>query len=152
MALKIYSSSAGSGKTYTITYFFLKLILSGKTGDFTSHILAITFTNKAASEMKERIIRTLWNICNNSEDAITANLVLELKVQRPELLVRAKEALKFILFHYSSFHISTIDSFFQKVTTAFSRDLQLQEGFEVLLEESIAISEAVKATLRRAGC
>ena len=52
--LRIYKSSAGSGKTYTLVKEFLRIAL--KSPDKFRHILAITFTNKAANEMKERII------------------------------------------------------------------------------------------------
>ena len=55
----IYRSSAGSGKTYTLALSFIALALKGgQYGkvDYYRKILAITFTNKAASEMKERVL------------------------------------------------------------------------------------------------
>ena len=52
---KIYSSSAGSGKTYTLAKEYIKLALRSKSPWYFNHILAVTFTNKAAGEMKERI-------------------------------------------------------------------------------------------------
>lgn len=56
----IYSSSAGSGKTYTLTKEYLKLALKpGGEERYYRHILAITFTNAAANEMKERILSEL---------------------------------------------------------------------------------------------
>ena len=56
---KIYSASAGSGKTFTLVKEYLKICLSSKSPKKFVEILAITFTNKAASEMKERIITSL---------------------------------------------------------------------------------------------
>lgn len=53
----IYKSSAGSGKTYTLTLEYLKLALANP-GAF-RQILAVTFTNKATAEMKERIVKEL---------------------------------------------------------------------------------------------
>ncbi|HPE58643.1 MAG TPA: UvrD-helicase domain-containing protein, partial [Bacteroidales bacterium] len=50
----IYRSSAGSGKTRTLAKAYLKLALASRT-DYFKHILAVTFTNKATQEMKERI-------------------------------------------------------------------------------------------------
>ena len=57
--LQIYSSSAGSGKTYTLTQAYLTLLLNQEQPYYFRHILAITFTNDAANEMKERIMQTL---------------------------------------------------------------------------------------------
>ena len=55
----VYNASAGSGKTFTLVKAYLKIILKSPFYDTFKNILAITFTNKAASEMKERIIDTL---------------------------------------------------------------------------------------------
>ena len=56
----IYRSSAGSGKTYALVLAYIKLALLGDEQVFKPnyfrHILAITFTNKAASEMKKRVL------------------------------------------------------------------------------------------------
>ena len=56
---KIYSASAGSGKTFTLVKEYLKICLKTKSPQKFMAILAITFTNKAATEMKERIIKSL---------------------------------------------------------------------------------------------
>jgi ATP-dependent exoDNAse (exonuclease V) beta subunit len=47
---KIYASSAGSGKTYTLTKEYLKLALQTDDAAYFKQILAITFTNDAANE------------------------------------------------------------------------------------------------------
>lgn len=68
--LTILKASAGSGKTYSLTYEYIKLLLGYKDGDGRyrlnrrnrdrhRHILAITFTNKATDEMKQRIVHEL---------------------------------------------------------------------------------------------
>ena len=60
---KVYQASAGAGKTYTIVKEYLKLCLKNeKTTSEFSHILAITFTNMAANEMKEKIVKQLVKI------------------------------------------------------------------------------------------
>ena len=56
---RIYSSSAGSGKTYQLAKEYLKLALGADDPAYFKSILAITFTNDAAGEMKERIIGAL---------------------------------------------------------------------------------------------
>ena len=58
-AFSIYNASAGSGKTYTLVKEYLKIILKAKHNDAYRNILAITFTNKAAAEMQERISKLL---------------------------------------------------------------------------------------------
>ncbi|HNC34791.1 MAG TPA: UvrD-helicase domain-containing protein, partial [Bacteroidia bacterium] len=52
--LKIYQSSAGSGKTYTLVKEYLLLVL--KSPAALKGTLAVTFTNAATGEMKERLI------------------------------------------------------------------------------------------------
>ena len=66
---KIYKSSAGSGKTFTLVKEYLALALSDKLIDKHPNILAITFTNKAANEMKERILEYLFGLKTSSEFA-----------------------------------------------------------------------------------
>src|SRR5690554_3444877 len=63
--LTIYSASAGSGKTFSLVQNYLKLTLGeGVASKNFAKILAMTFTNKAAWEMKERVIQALdwWRI------------------------------------------------------------------------------------------
>ena len=59
--LVVYRSSAGSGKTYTLAINYIAISLSNykKQKNYYRKVLAITFTNKAAKEMKERILLML---------------------------------------------------------------------------------------------
>jgi ATP-dependent exoDNAse (exonuclease V) beta subunit len=59
--LLVYKASAGSGKTYTLSAEYIARLLCG-TPDTYRHILAVTFTNKATAEMKERILQYLWEL------------------------------------------------------------------------------------------
>ncbi len=61
--LTIYSASAGSGKTYTLTEEYLKLVI--KQPSNYKHVIAVTFTNKATEEMKQRIIEKLSELAND---------------------------------------------------------------------------------------
>ena len=65
----VYRSSAGSGKTYTLAVNYLALAISKSLikRDYYKKILAITFTNKAAQEMKERVLYYL-NILSQGKD------------------------------------------------------------------------------------
>ena len=65
----IYKASAGSGKTYTLVKEYLKLVLTDPSKY--RHILAVTFTNKAAYEMKSRIMSSLKMLSGLGEDTVT---------------------------------------------------------------------------------
>ena len=65
-----YNSSAGSGKTFTLVKEYLKIALESDNPNQYRQILAITFTNKAAAEMKERVLGTL--IAFSSDDDLVA--------------------------------------------------------------------------------
>ena len=71
-AFTIYDASAGSGKTYTLTKEYLKILFLASNDDAYKKILAITFTNKAVNEMKSRIVSSLYefSIDTTSEKAL----------------------------------------------------------------------------------
>ncbi len=165
--LTIYKASAGSGKTYTLAYEYIKLLLGVKldggryvlnTPKYTrgkalrtrphSHILAITFTNKATAEMKSRIIKELDNLSHLPEDgekdaAYASALVKEYGCTREELAALAGHSLKRLLFDYDAFNISTIDTFFQTVLRSFAREIDRQGDFRLEIDEAYVINAAV---------
>ncbi len=142
---KIYSSSAGSGKTYTLTKEYLKLALRpGVRDDYFRHILAVTFTNAAANEMKDRILKRLAEMAAGKESPLLDELVGELynfesdsgafEVAKTELRQRADKVFKTILHRYADFSVTTIDSFTQRVVMAFTDELGFPYSFEVEME------------------
>ena len=128
--LKIYSASAGSGKTHLLTESYLKLLLLNDT-DF-RRILAVTFTNKATDEMKSRIVEELHRIIVAPETSLFLKDAGAGSVERCQQ--RAKQALPAILHDYSSFTVSTIDRFFQQVLRAFTREVGVNEGYTLELD------------------
>ena len=70
--LVVYKASAGSGKTWRLAVEYIKLLLQRP--DAYRHILAVTFTNKAAGEMKERVLDNLWALSQGREDGKTQHL------------------------------------------------------------------------------
>ena len=136
MSLVVYKSSAGSGKTHTLVLEYLKITLQNP--DKYRRVLAITFTNKAAGEMKERIISTLQSLSDGDINTVTAQSLMEQLKFTPELLTeRAKKLLANIVHHYEDFGISTIDSFVHRIIRTFANDVKLPYGFEVVIENII---------------
>ncbi|UZD24111.1 UvrD-helicase domain-containing protein [Algoriphagus halophytocola] len=139
----IYKSSAGSGKTYTLTLEYLKLALQSPHAF--KQILAVTFTNKATQEMKERIIGELKRLRNqvNPDEKMDSELIKSLQVDVATLKVLAQQTLTAILHDYGRFSVSTIDSFFQKVVRAFAREIDLNAKFDVELDQDAVLERVV---------
>ena len=156
MPFVVYRSSAGSGKTFTLVKEYLKLLLENPL-QF-RHILAITFTNKAANEMKERVIRALTAFSALEEPTVSKadrtlleKLEEETGMTEDEIVNRSRTALSLILHRYSEFAIGTIDSFSHRVIRTFAHDFRLPVRFDVETESDVLISTAVDMVLQRAG-
>ncbi len=160
--LTIHKASAGSGKTYTLTYTYIKLLLGQKSPGSEKYtlapeaernrhrsILAITFTNKATDEMKQRIVARLADIAEgcDSDESFTRNLCADLHCSPPQLQKRAAKALSELLSDFGQFNVSTIDSFFQTVLRTFAREVNLQGGYEIELDEDHATFVGVSQML-----
>ncbi len=152
----IYKSSAGSGKTTTLIYIFLKLSLASTDANRFKKILAITFTNKAAAEMKERLISELNKISTISADYkggdfVIDGLLKELNTDLATLSQRALSSFKILLHDFNDLSIGTIDQFNHRLIRSFSRDLRLKSDFEVELDEKSLFHEAVQRLIDRVG-
>lgn len=139
--LTVYRASAGSGKTYQLTGEYLKLLFSGN--GLYRRILAVTFTNKATDEMKSRIIQELDVLAKGEKSGYLDALCKDFSLTADEVYQKAQRILLEILHDYSSFNISTIDRFFQQTMRAFAREIGLQGGYNVELDTSRVLSEAV---------
>jgi ATP-dependent exoDNAse (exonuclease V) beta subunit len=151
---KIYGSSAGSGKTFTLTKAYLKLVLGESDPRYFQKILAITFTNDAANEMKQRIMRSLKEISIGDEKAKV--LINVLKDELPDVEVtelRKRAGLVFleILHEYNDFAVKTIDSFVNQIVSSFTFDLDLPYNYEINLDTSQLLSEAVDKLIDKIG-
>jgi ATP-dependent exoDNAse (exonuclease V) beta subunit len=147
---QIYSAAAGSGKTYTLAKTYLSLLLRSNSSRPFQHILAITFTNKAAAEMKERVLSSLHYFAHRSDqsDPVKEGLLQELSeglsLSSEHIRGRSKTLLKEILHNYSAFELTTIDAFTHKLIRSFALDLALNPGFEVTLEPHSYLKEAIE--------
>jgi len=152
---KIYNASAGSGKTYTLTKEYLKIIFSSKSRKSYRHILAITFTNKAVNEMKERILGSLFQFSNttNWENAspMFKTISEEINISKEDLNKKAGNILKEILHNYAFFDVSTIDKFTHRLIRTFAKDLKIPQNFEVVLNTELLLNEAVSRLIHKAG-
>ena len=71
---QVYNASAGSGKTFTLVKEYLKILLVSDDIFTFQKILAITFTNKAAGEMKERVLKNLQEFSEGEKnDLLSTN-------------------------------------------------------------------------------
>ena len=138
--LTIYKASAGSGKTFRLVLEYLKLVLQNENNY--RHILAVTFTNKATAEMKERVISQLFELASGSKNAYSDILQKELNIPFTGIQERAKNSLRNILHDYNRFSISTIDKFTQRVLKAFNRELGISPGYVLELDNEIILQEA----------
>ena len=153
------NASAGSGKTYALVQKILIICLSHpKRYDTIKNILALTFTNKAANEMKKRLIDWLKGftdedyVQNKDLQGIKEKLEkLGIKVSIEELHHRAKEVLDYILHHYSTLNISTIDKFNSKLVRSFSYELGLPHQFNLEIQNEPYLIEAVDRLLDEIG-
>ena len=146
----VYSSSAGSGKTYQLTKAYLLLALGADDPAYFKRVLAITFTNDAAGEMKERIVEALRRFAYpeaEKTDGLLAEVAAELGLTSAEVQRRAAATFRLVLYHYADFGVSTIDSFVQRIVTAFTRELGLPATFEVELDTDSVLQSAVAALL-----
>jgi ATP-dependent exoDNAse (exonuclease V) beta subunit len=162
----IYKSSAGSGKTFTLVKEYLALALNDSSNppQAYKHILAITFTNKAAAEMKERIVKALKELAEEDYTSISVgsktllailkeHKKLNAKVQLDDKTIRqrAKNILTAILHNYSDFAIGTIDAFVHKVVRTFAFDLKIPMSFEIEMDDEKLLTQAIDLLIAKIG-
>ena len=150
---KVLRSSAGSGKTYALAINFISIALVGAKNtkaDYYKKILAMTFTNKAAKEMKERVLDYL-NILSNRKDKdnILQTIISETSLSEKEVFILSKEIRNHILHNYSDLKISTIDKFTYGIVRTFAKDLQLNQNFELEMDSYKIIQPVVSLLLSR---
>gem|GEM_PF-76289 len=159
-----YRSSAGSGKTFTLVKEYLRLLLFAYNENaevskkYFARILALTFTNKAANEMRERIIKTLEELSgvNYTENELLKVLTQPVEeggtgMSAEEIHHRAKNILKKLLHNFNNFNISTIDKFTLKVVNAFATDLQLPLHYEIYLDKEELLERSIDLFLQKVG-
>ncbi len=149
MELLVYKASAGSGKTFTLAVEYIRqLILNPRSYQ---QILAVTFTNKATAEMKERILSQLYGIwiADEDSDAYLKRITQLTGMQEKEIRIAAGQALRYMLHDYTRFRIETIDSFFQSVMRNLARELELSPNLNIELNNEEILDVAVDSMIEK---
>lgn len=152
MELLVYKASAGSGKTFTLAVEYIKhLILNPRAY---RQILAVTFTNKATAEMKERILQQLYGIwVSDPASEPYLNRIREdlqrKNLSEDDIRLAAGTALQYMLHDYSRFRVETIDSFFQSVMRNLARELELSPNLNIELNNTEVLSDAVDSLIEK---
>ncbi len=152
---QVYNASAGSGKTFTLVKEYLKILLQSSDIHRFQNILAITFTNKAAAEMKERVIHNLRDFSSpeilNDKNDMFDQIERETQLEDRVIHQRSIRILQSILNNYSSFNITTIDSFTHRLIRNFAFDLGLSLNFDVEMDAKSLLNEAVDVLISKIG-
>ena len=143
----IINASAGSGKTFALTKRILIKILKSKDENYFKRILALTFTNRAAAEMKSRILKNLKDFSESqikdSPTEMFEQVKKELALSSEKITILAKERLNLLLHNYSFFQIETLDSFNHHIIRAFYKELNLDPDFRVVIEAEEILDQSV---------
>lgn len=147
--LLVYKASAGSGKTFTLAVQYIRQLIEDPYSY--RRILAVTFTNKATTEMKERILSQLYGIATSlkSSDGYLKEIMKTSDKSVDEIRRAADTALKNIIHDYSRFRIETIDSFFQSVMRNLARELELGANMTIELNNGDVLSDAVDSMIEK---
>ena len=162
----VIKASAGSGKTYNLALQYIQHLLFATTGDgrlvprrhgagvLNAHrqLLAITFTNAATDEMKDRIVKELYLLSQPGMDSdYLEGFMHQSGLAESSVRTLARQALCEMLFDYSNFNVSTIDSFFQSILRNFARELDRDFNYDIQLDEDYAVRVAVHNFLMALG-
>ncbi len=154
-SFSIYNASAGSGKTYTLSKEYIKILLQSQSNEAYRKILAITFTNKAVEEMKTRIIFYLLEFSkeetSEKADDLLKDIAKETGLSIATIKDKSKVIIKSIIHNYTAFDISTIDRFTLKIIKSFSHELNIPLDFDISLETDLLMQEAIETVISKAG-
>lgn len=145
--VKILKASAGSGKTYRLAYEYIRSVIDSP--QLYRHILAVTFTNKATEEMKQRIVGELNALANGSPSGYMGDLERDLGLDGQTIRRRAADARTKILHDYSRFTVLTIDKFFQRIIRSFIKELGIDLNFNLELQTDSILDSATDRLVDR---
>jgi ATP-dependent exoDNAse (exonuclease V) beta subunit len=153
---QVLHSSAGAGKTHALVKHYIGLALNGPAHNGYAAILALTFTNKAAAEMRERIIDYLEGLAAGTDLSgalldVQQEVIRSAGIDADELRRRAGNTLTHMLHHWPQLAVTTIDAFTRRVVMPFARDLRLDSDLRMTTEEQYYRDMAVERLLQEVG-
>ena len=151
MSIRIMKSSAGAGKTFNLAKTYIRLLLGSDDIFAYRHILAVTFTNKATAEMKNRILKELDILASNPGKSPYIEDFSKEFGSRETVRKRSQNVLRLILHDYGAFSVSTIDHFFQNALRSFARELGRFPDYQVDLDKDSLVRESVDRVLDSVG-
>ena len=161
--LVVYKAGAGSGKTFQIAKHYLRQLILNQKPQVIFRLIGITFTNKAAEEMKKRIIENLIKASQGENSDVMTEVAKELKEEiqkqtgitndvdyQHEIIKRSKHRLQEILHHYDEFQLTTIDKLMYKIIKTFARDMQLSTDVEVEMDYKEVVNRLIDNLINKA--
>ena len=133
--VRVVEASAGSGKTYALAKRYIQLVLNpdlDQTALPIRQVLAITFTNKAAFEMKARIMDFLKKIAlDQMSDAEAKEILGPIGLSKADAVKRAYDVMDSIIHHYNFFQVQTIDKFINALLSGCAFKIGLTANFKI---------------------
>ena len=141
-SFKIINSSAGSGKTFKLAIEFISKLLVTEDDNHFKSMLALTFTNKASAEMKDRILLYLLDLKEQRNDLIKELVLKKTSLDELYVVKRSAKILEKILYNYSNFNVITIDSFTNNIISSIDESNHNEDSL-VELDSDIYIDLAI---------
>ena len=141
-SFKIINSSAGSGKTFKLAIEFISKLLVTEDDNHFKSMLALTFTNKASAEMKDRILLYLLDLKEQRNDIIKELVLKKTSLDELYVVERSAKILEKILYNYSNFNVITIDSFTNNIISSIDESNHNEDSL-VELDSGIYIDLAI---------
>lgn len=151
----VVEASAGSGKTYCLAKRYVQLLIDPKFS-FSQmpfeNVLAITFSNKATLEMKERILEFLKKIALDkfSNPGERKDILSSLGVSQEMAQKRAHLIMDILLKNYNFFQVQTIDSFINAILSGCAYQLGLSANFKIKRDYREDLAYSLDALIDRA--
>ena len=144
----VLKASAGSGKTHTLTQRYVQFVLSENIPrNSLKNILAITFSNNASKEMKERVLQWLKSLQFGDEKAVK-ELTGIITFGNASPSEKAGRLIEEILDHFADFQVRTIDSFMATLFRASAIDFGYAPDFEILIHSDPLMEYAFNLYLK----
>ena len=143
-SFKIINSSAGSGKTFNLAIEYISKLLKSNDDDHFKAMLALTFTNKASVEMKDRILMYLSDLKNQRNRIIQEVISNKTGLDQQTIKNKASNILEKILYNYSYFNVITIDSFTNNIIKTVTEGIENENDSLIELDSSVYLDQVIE--------